>query len=453
MALCLLIDDSEKISAINSLNLRIYTGLDVVCKNSMDSALEFLQVIPEIDIIITKNSIKNEIVSDKIVEFVSNFEVPPVVLVLGGEDSICKVPYVHCLSPVITHRQLMAKVANVLGITPKDVASLDLPDMFEVPITYVKYLKKVVCNMFLLTNESKDRPSDFVLVAKPNDTLTSLKENLTFYLKQGAKRFFIPTKSRITFVNAYTESVLSTLTSSQNISDEERMEATAAAMDAVSSDIIDHGFNETSLKLANEAISSLAKFAKSNTNSKIIKLLGTFLKSKMSYRFKRVQLTMMLINLAIKNMEWGAREHVEKLSYVAFFHDILLFKDDLARIQSDEELEASKLTEQEKRIVRHHALWTLDLLKDYPETHMGATVLIKQHHGSINGIGFCDNPGSNISPLAIVFMVCESYACEVLKMVEANQKVNQEVIASILEKKYPRQQYQKVIKALRSSYS
>jgi hypothetical protein len=449
MAQCLLIDDSEKISAIHSLNLKIFTGLDVICKPSLLKAVEFLDVVPNVDIIITKNKIKDTQVAIDLLSIVSQFEVPPVVLVLGGDDVLDQYPYVHCLSPVVTHQELIAKAAMVLGITAKDMANRKLPDMYEVPITYLKYLKEVVCNMFLMTNEVKGGASQFVEIGSVGDSLDELRENLAFYIKQGAKRFFIPTDSRISFVAAYTEQVLSTLGGGEEVTPKERMEATSAAMDAVSSDLVDHGFNETSIKLANESIKSLAKFAKENTNPKIFKLLGTFLKSKMSYRFKRVQLTMMLVNHAVKNMEWGANEHIEKLSYVAFFHDILLFKDEMARIRTDDELEESDLSEKEKRIVRHHALWTLDLLKDYPETHMGATVLIKQHHGSLNGIGFNQAPGSNISPLAIVFMVCEAYASEVLKMVEVDEDVNHKTIMNMLLKKYPKSQFQKVVKALK----
>lgn len=450
MAQCLLIDDSSKISAIHSLNLQIFTGMDVIWKPSLNDALALLKVIPNVDLIITKNRIRDENVAIEILKLISEFEVPPVVIVLGGDDFLDQYPNVHCLSPVVTHKELVSKTAQLLGITAQDMASRELPDMFEIPLSYIHFLKEVVCEMYLLTNEVSGGTSQFVEVATRGDELADVKQNIAFYLRQGAKRFFIPTEDRIQFVMSYTDQVLSTLGSGEDVPAQKKMEAASAAMDAVSSDLVENGFNETTINLANQSIKSLTKFAKENTSPKIFKLLATFLKSQMSFRFKRVQLTIMLVTHVINQMDWGANEHIEKLSYVAFFHDILLYKDELAKIQSDDELENSLLPEKDKRIVRHHALWTLDLLKDYPETHMGATVLIKQHHGSINGIGFCESPGSNISPLAVVFIVCEAYANEVLSYVGRDEQVDHKKIILKLAKKYPRQQYQKAVKALRN---
>lgn len=448
MGQCLLIDDSNKISAIHSLNLKVFTGMDVIWKPNLKESIALIDLVPNIDIIITKSRIQDEEVAYELLNYLQVLEVPPVVIVLGGDDKLDQFPNVHCLSPVVTHRELVTKTAAILGITAKDMASKQLPDMYEIPISYIHFLKEIVCDMFLLTSEVKGGSSQFVEVGTVGDDINDLKQNIAYYLKQGAKRFFIPTADRIQFVMSYTEQVLSTLGSGSEAPPQKKLEATSAAMDAVSSDLIDHGFNETTIKLANESIKSLTKFAKENTNSKILKLLATFLKSQMSFRFKRVQLTIILINHAIKHMDWGANEHIEKLSYVAFFHDILLYKDELAKIQSDEELENSALNERDRRIVRHHALWTLDLLKDYPETHMGATVLIKQHHGSINGIGFNENPGSNISPLAIVFIVCEAYATEMILASELEESIDHKKLLNKVARKYPKQQYQKILKTL-----
>lgn len=450
MSQVLLIDDSSKISAINSLNLRIYTGVDVIYKHSSEDALKLLDIVKNFDVIITKAKIKEDEVAKKILLKIQEFDIPPTIICLGGDEVLEASKQVVCLSPIITHQELVAQVARLIGVTAKKMAALKLPDMYEIPIGYINFLSSVVCDIYLLTSEVTGGNSQFVEIASAGDDIQELKDNVSFYLKQGAKKFYIDTGDRIEFVNAYTQQVLAKLGQSDDLPEDQQIQATAAAMDAVSSDVVDNGFNETTIGLAKESINSLTKFAKEHTNTKIVKLLNTFLKQKVSYRYKRVQLTIMLIVESINNMDWGANEHVEKLSYVAFFHDILLYHDDMARIRTDEELENSDLNEKDKRIVRHHALWTLELLKDYPETHMGATVLIKQHHGSLNGIGFSDQPPSSISPLAIVFMVCEEYANEVLIMAEQEQEIVHNLVLKKLAARFPRAQYQKVIASLKN---
>src|SRR5690606_6673317 len=109
------------------------------------------------------------------------------------------------------------------------------------------------------------------------------------------------------------------------------------------------------------------------------------------------------------------QDQEDKLSFIAYFHDIALNTDEEAMIHSNQELKNSPLNRPSKLLVEKHAQVAAELVAKYPHAPMGADQLIRQHHGTLNGIGFSEHFGSNISPMAIVFIVAEEFTRIVLK--------------------------------------
>jgi hypothetical protein len=78
---------------------------------------------------------------------------------------------------------------------------------------------------------------------------------------------------------------------------------------------------------------------------------------------------------------------------------------------------------------------------------MGADLIMLQHHGMSNGIGFANNFKDDISPLAKVILIAEDIANYIYDCSKKNLSINQEIdqLIETLRAKYRNHTYQKII--------
>jgi uncharacterized spore protein YtfJ len=147
----------------------------------------------------------------------------------------------------------------------------------------------------------------------------------------------------------------------------------------------------------------------------------------------------------MRQLDWGTPEQEEKLAFISYFHDIVLPNDKLARIHSKEEMRAANLSPQEKALVEKHAQMAGEIVHRFPKLPMGVDAIIKQHHGQLNGIGFSDHYGANISPVAIVFILSE----EVTRlMIDNENEFNLFSAVKVLRRKFHTTRFKKIIDAI-----
>ena len=89
-------------------------------------------------------------------------------------------------------------------------------------------------------------------------------------------------------------------------------------------------------------------------------------------------------------------------------------------------------------------------MQGIPKLPQGVDIIVKQHHGQSNGIGFPDKLSSSISPLAIFFIVIEHF---VTLLLEYKEKINFEVIFDELYNTHTLPSYRKIIDVLRLKFS
>src|SRR5690606_12585819 len=134
-----------------------------------------------------------------------------------------------------------------------------------------------------------------------------------------------------------------------------------------------------------------------------------------SYLFKHTQILTYICLHIIKNIDWGNAEQEEKISFIAFFHDIALEKDEHAEIKTTIELKKANFPLAERQLIEKHAQLAAEFVSKFPHAPMGADQIIRQHHGTLNGIGFSEHWGNNISPISIVFIVAEEFTRIIMK--------------------------------------
>lgn len=447
MAQCLLIENRSKIASLYILNLRVYVGVDIIWKKTYEEALEVIRVCPNIDLIITRAKLSPLEKAKPIYDLIRRSIYPSPLIILGKEARPPKNAIV--LETDVDVETLTAKAAKILGVTPGDMALKVMPEYFRIPIRYLRYMTNCPSDVFLKVGNDDINPR-YLKIIETSESYEFPKDVLQKYMFKGVETFYILSVFRIDFVQAFTKQLLNILTTG-GLSFQERVEVNDLCYAFVSDEALNPEFTNEVCAVSLAAIQSVSSFTKALLVKKPEVIIQQLIDEDTSYRYRMAQLIHILSYLAISQLEWITEEQEQKIAYVAFMHDILLKSDELAMILDREEFENAKLTNEETKLVENHALWTMDFVGGFPSTQFDVNVLIKQHHGISSGVGFPDGYNNYISPLAILFIVCERYAKEILE--KNGRKFNHKEIAENLYDLNERSKYRAVLTALGKSFA
>ena len=117
------------------------------------------------------------------------------------------------------------------------------------------------------------------------------------------------------------------------------------------------------------------------------------------------------------------------------------------KIRNKQELHRSTIEKKQKDTVMNHANMASTLVQKFPKTPPDVDIIIRQHHGTSNGIGFSDRPNSSLSSLSIIFIVVEFFVDEILSF--ENGVSTMEGIFTKMEEYFAIPSYRKTVHALK----
>jgi response regulator RpfG family c-di-GMP phosphodiesterase len=439
LSLTLLVENNPKIEAFYTLNLETWLGLAIVSRKKTAQAMELLVAdATSIKLIIVRAVIDKEEAAKALIAFVAekNLAIPVIVIGPGKE-----VPgHFSHVPNSLQIKILIQAAAKALDITAKVMSEKVVPDYFPIPIIYFKVLKRSICPVF---QKSENQKNKYELKI---DKLVELDEKMIDVLmEEGVTHLYVPKLDRLEFVNNVTSEFIALLGTGE-LSPNEEISATDKGLELLSRKLLSIGVNEETINLAQRNMESIRKNAKSNP--KLSKLLERLLSNKTSYLFKHTQILTYVCLHIIKNIDWGNPEQEEKISFIAFFHDIVLENDEQAQIKTTLELKKASFTPEQRQLVERHAQMAAEFVSKYPHSPMGSDQIIRQHHGTLNGIGFSEHYGNNVSPVAIVFIVAEEFTRIILKR-ESGPFDRTEMLRELKEE-FPTSRFQKVIELLKT---
>lgn len=439
MNLTLLVENNPRIESFYMLNLSTWLGLEVVAKKKAEFAIKYLETdAHNIKLIIVRAIIDKEESAKKILEYVTEkkLNIPIIEIGPGKEVPGCFAHVPNSLQLKI----LIQSAAKALNITAKDMSQKVVPDFFPIPITYFKVIKRSVCHVY---SQDLDDPKKYNQeIVKLEDFDEKFINNL---VEKGFTHLYVNKLDRLEFVNNVTSELMSHLASNE-LSPDEEMSAADKSMELLSKKLLTIGMNEETIKLAHQNMNLMAKNVK--MYPKMAKLLERLLSNRSSYLFKHTQILTYVGLHIVKNIDWGTQEQQDKISFIAFFHDIVLENDEQGTIKSALELKKAEMTPEQKSLVEKHAQLAAEFVTKFPHAPMGADQIIRQHHGTLNGIGFSEHYGNNVSPMAIVFIVAEEFTRIILKR-ETGPFDRQEMLRELKEE-FPTSRFQKVVDLVQS---
>lgn len=423
------------------LNLRSYLDVSPDVATDINMAKEFMSE-KNYDLIIASSETESSKPIVEIADFLtSSGSLSP--LVSLGDDPKEELEYdstlLYSIDQIDDIKSILKVSADIIGVTPKDLAKAPVSKYFPIPIDHFHSLDESPADVYIKIGRGEK--TQFLKRIHKGEGLE--EEAVNRYVDGGVKNLFVRSLDRLHFVNTLTQQIIK-IFNKEPTNSNEVLKAAEIAQDIVAQNIDVLGITPEIIQMSDKAIEKMAEEAEKHPL--LGKLLERLTNNKASFSFKHTQLTTYMCMTILRKIDWGKKEQYRTLSFVAFFHDIVLPNDKMAMIRSEEELKNSGLGEREKEYVMKHAQKSAELIHKYPHMPMGADALIRQHHGVLNGMGFSETFSGNLSPLAVVFIVAEECAHIVLK--SEDEKLNKRKILFELEQKFKTSRFQKMLQAL-----
>ncbi len=344
-------------------------------------------------------------------------------------------------------RDISLQLIKSLNITDEELRHLKMPDFVSVEIANFYQLSNPCCDIYIKMTKAGEE--HFVKRIYANDILD--KDIVRRYEQNNLTHFFVQKEDFKKLMGQILSQSLTKVVKAFK-EDKKVMEVSSDTFEISQNLLNEIGITPQTVKLAKTSIVAMTKTVSSS--KKLSTMLRSLLENETTYAFKRNYLASLFFYQIIPNLGWGRGEQLkqtmDKVCYICFFHDIVLREEKLLKIHSLDDMEQVDLSESERKLVLEHANMTTTLLQEISGIPTGIDVIVRQHHGSLNGVGFPDVYTSNLSPLAICFIVIEKYVVEILKCIEGREKLKLNTILSELEEFFHLSSYRKIIFELKS---
>lgn len=438
----LLVEPNESVGDLIAKNLEREFGAKIIVFKSGAEAIELVKKGEYFDLFIVRNT-STETVDHPVEEIAALFlnvlydnQLKTPLIVIGEFEHTYK--RYALVSDKLRIEELNRLVLKALNIKKEEFNHLKLPDYIPFPISYFYLMTLSPCDVFIkLTKKTGD---EFVKRLHFGESFT--KDDLKKYEDLGLREFFILKEERELFMNSLLTQSLRNLKAPHTIDEAVMMTGDSFI---ISSDLIKTlGISSTCVAMVDQTVHQMTtQIAKAD---KLGSLLRKLLDNRFSYSYRRSYLICLMSYSLLPGMEWGSIEQrpalLEKLAMVSFFHDIYLDEEKLLKIMDSEALKKAKLNPRERDMVLNHANKAALLVQTYPRLPQGVDLIIKQHHGVSNGVGFPEVLTAAISPMAVFFIVVEDFVTCILDQEDLTSFTT---IVKYLKTRYTLPTYRKIV--------
>jgi hypothetical protein len=438
----LLVEPNESVGDLIAKNLEREFGAKIIYLKTGANAVELLKKGEYFDLCVVRNCSLETVASPAehiavlVINALYDGSLKSPLIVIGDFEHTYK--KYAMISDRLRIEELNRLVLKALNLKKEEFDHLKLPDYIPFPIKYFYLMSLSPCEVFIkLTKKSGD---EFVKRLHFGESFT--KSDLKKYEDLGLIEFYILKEERELFMNGLLTQSLSNLRAPHSID-----EAVVMTGDSfvISSELIKSlGITSTCVVMVDQTVMQMrTQISKAD---KLGALLRKLLENQLTYSYKRSYLICLISYSLLPKMDWGGSEQIpsllEKISMVAFFHDIYLDDENLLKIMDNEALKKAKLVSRDRDTVLNHANKAALLAQTYPRLPQGVDIIIKQHHGVSNGVGFPEGLTSVISPMAIFFIVVEDFVTCIL---EQEDLTSFSTILKYLKQRYTLSAYRKIV--------
>lgn len=441
MSQILVISDNEILNQLYVTNLEVYLGAKVTLVETTKTGINEYKK-SRADIIVTMNMINGQDSASEIHAYLSTVKNKTHLIVIGNPGK--EIENVIIVQNSYHLQSLIRSCAQLLGVTAKEMAKKEVPQYYPIEGHFLAKIKEVPCSVYMLM-----KSGDYTMVAKRGDLIG---QTIKQFASEGISNLYVNSLDRLLIINLISTSIVDFLKNTEGLETSEKSEAVktgfnfAAANFSVSPEI-----TSEIMKIASACTKVMEEIV--NETPSLKKLLSVLNSQRDGYVYTHSILAAFVSNHIIKRVSWGGESHIEKINFVLFFHDIMLAPIYLKypQLKYEEDLLFSdQLSDKEKEVVLNHARLAAEVIVTYKRSPIGADLLIKQHHGITNGIGFAMDFKDDVSPLSKIVLVSEAFIEEFMKKRDENPDyaLDTKAILVILNEKFKKTTYKKIIETL-----
>jgi len=441
MSQVLIVSDNDILNQLYVTNMEVYLSASVTIVSSTNEGIKLLSQ-KSFKIVVTMNMINGQDSAQEMYQHMITFKDMPKLIIIGSPqkefENVIVVPNSYSL------KVLIRSCAEILGITAKSMMNKEMSKYYPIENQFLFKLKEIPCSLYL-----KLRDGEFSVIGKRGD---KVKETISHFEKEGINTLYVNALDRLYVINLISESILEYLENTDGLDSSEKSELVKTSQNFVGA-IFNHSpeTNTEMMNIANACTKLMSEIVNDSPN--LTKLLSVLNSQKDGYLYGHSILAAFISNHIARRVTWGGNSHIEKINFVLFFHDIILapLYQKYPELKYEEDLiYGGKLSDKEKEIVLNHARLSAEVIINFKRSPIGADLLIKQHHGNINGIGFAVEYKDDISPISKIILISESFIEEYFKAFEEdpNKSVEIKKIIASLHLKFKRPTYRKIIDTL-----
>lgn len=444
----LLVEPNEQVGDLILKNFEREFGAKVIYMKTAQESIDRIKGGEYFDLFVVRNNSQETV--DHPIEAIAalflnmiydNTLTTPLIVIGEFEHTMKKYAMV---SDRLRIEELNRLVLKALNLKKESFGHMKLPDYISFPTKYFYLMTLCPCDVYIrLVKKSGD---DYVKRLHFGESFT--KEDLKKYEDLGLQEFYILKEERELFMNGLLTQSLKNLRAPHTL--DQAVEMTGDSF-VISSDLIKSlGVSSTCVAMVDQTVHQMrTQIMKSD---KLGLLLKKLLDNQLSFSYRRSYIICLMTYTLLPKMEWGSSEQLpsllEKISMVSFFHDIYLLEDEkLLKIMDYETFRKANLTPRERDAVLNHANKAALLTQSYPKLPQGVDLIIKQHHGVSNGVGFPEVLTTAISPMAIFFIVVEDFVTCILEQGNTDNFVS---IIKYMKERYQLPTYRKVVTEIES---
>lgn len=413
----IILDSAKEQSMLVRLSLANFKDVKVYEKTSITDVIDLVQILDDVDVILL---IQDFGVNTQLLANYLNVDKAHIKLIL---NSLSQVDYKN-----LVKYSSESTVDNIIDLVKNE---MNIPNHFEVgskeyiaiPVDYFLYFKSnhIYTDIYLRIKKNEDADHFIKRVQKGE----IFEENDIIRFKEmNVEYFYIKSDQYLEFIDSARKIILKKL-STTDIKSEKMIEISHSSYRVTQSMILELGIDNHTYELVKTSIETMDKVVE---DGELKSFLDKLKANPESFIYNHVCLLSFLLNKVVGNFPWATSSIREKLTYVAFFHDISIQSDQLAMVHSEEELANSTLSANEKKLVLNHASESAKIIEKFNYLPMGVANVVREHHGAKFGNGFTSFLNSNLAPLSMVFIVVEDFVQRFLKLDEISHEANVKIL-------------------------
>lgn len=432
----ILIDNNSALKDLLISNLTTYLKAEVIPRNSASEAIDLLNILPCVKIIICQNVINNENTA-KIIDDYIKAENKNIQMIVVGQSNENFSHKSFVIDEKKQWQDIVYKSAEILNIDKKILQKNITPRYVTVPIEHFISLSSSCCDVYIRIKKGKK----YEFIKRLHATDDFSQETIQKYINLGLENLYISennTEHFETYLSNHHVSALENIDDSTDFS--EQVKIIEGSYDVATHQISKQGFTRATTQLTDSIIKTLLDPKEPTTA--ISKFLYTIINNSSNELYRLFHMISIVASEMVTELNYKekTKQMQTKIIFAAFFHDMALIDHpNLFDIYDRNDIQNSDLTESELQIYDNHAYESAQIISKYSSMPDGVEEIIIQHHGSKDGKSIPNLTEHGLNELSKVLIIAEEFSRIMLLQAEELKQGNKlRPITSILYEKYKR---------------